>query len=233
MCTLSVIQTADGFRVVHNRDELRSRAEGEPPAWRGVAGANGRGGGWRAIYPVDPAAGGTWVAARDDGVVYAILNVNPSAAGEGSVSRGRVILDLLGRPADAPLRHPESDRMRSYRVVRVRRDGDAIVVEEHRSLGEERTDDRRVLAGPRVWVSSGLGDAVVEPRVPLFAEVVGANPTAAGQDRYHRHRWADRPEISVLMSRGDARTTAITTVEVDGDGGGGVVRMGYEGVGEA
>ena len=238
MCTLSVIATGTpgGFRVVHNRDELRSRAIGEAPAWRDVAGADGVA--RRAIYPVDPDAGGTWIAARDDGVVYAILNVNPSAdAGSPAASRGRVISDLLARPANAVLRHPDSERMRSYRVVRVRRDGDAVVVEEHRSFGADRTDRRAVLDGPRVWVSSGLGDEAVEPRVRLFEAMVGGegegegDPLAGAQDAYHRHVWADRPEISVLMSRGDARTTAISTVDVGfGADGSAAVEMGYEAV---
>lgn len=221
MCTLSVILLGGvAFRVVHNRDELRTRSEGEAPAWRAIDGT-----GFRAVYPVDPDAGGTWIAARDDGVVYAILNVNPSAEGaERAVSRGRVILDLLGADADAPLRHAESERMRSYRVVRVRPSGVGVVVDEHRSFGADSASASGALTEPRVWVSSGLGDERVEPRVPLFAEVVGADPTRAAQDRYHRHVWADRPEISVLMSRADARTTGITTVESGPDG----VEMRYE-----
>ncbi|MEM1183815.1 MAG: NRDE family protein [Planctomycetota bacterium] len=219
MCTLSVIAVDSGFRVVHNRDELRSRSEGESPVWHELPG------GLRAIYPTDPDAGGTWIAARNDGVVYAILNVNPSAPGaDRTVSRGRVILDLLSQPADAPLRHPESARMRSYRVVRVRRGSTQILVETHRSFGDASETTASPLARPCAWASSGLGDDRVQPRIPLFSERVGAAASRIAQDDYHRHRWPDRPEISVLMTRDDARTTAITTIEVDSDG----VRMGYE-----
>jgi len=84
-------------------------------------------------------------------------------------------------------------------------------------------------SAPGVWVSSGLGDDRVGPRLGLFERVVGnsaLDPEA--QDAFHRHRWGDRPEISVLMERAEARTVSITTVEVAGDR----VRMGYEEVAE-
>jgi hypothetical protein len=227
VCTLSVIRIGPGaFRVVHNRDEQRTRAPGEPAAWRDLPGT----GGTRAIWPIDPEAGGTWIAAREDGVVYAILNVNPSAdlvpPGE---SRGRVITDLLDRPADEPLRHPLSRRMRSYRIVRVRPEGGRVLVDWHRSFGEDETGGAFELDRPVCWVSSGLGDDRVEPRLPLFEAMVGSDPTPAAQDAFHRHAWPDRPEISVMMSRDEARTTGVTTVEVvGGEVSRGGVDLSYE-----
>jgi hypothetical protein len=69
--------------------------------------------------------------------------------------------------------------------------------------------------GPVCLASSGLGDARVLGRIDLFGnEVVRAGATPASQDRFHRHAWANSPETSVLMSRADARTVSITTVEV-------------------
>lgn len=209
MCTLTVIPLDDGYRVVHNRDELRSRAPALPPEWRDAPPFG------RAVWPVDPDAGGTWIAAREDGVVYAILNVNPSAEpAPPPESRGRVISDLLGLPADAPLRHPRSRHMRSYRIVRVRPTDAGPLVEVHRSFGADSEDDASRLTAPRCWVSSGLGDDRVAPRLPLFEETLARHPTPGGQDAFHRHVWEGRPEISVLMSREDARTVGITTVEV-------------------
>ena len=79
--------------------------------------------------------------------------------------------------------------------------------------------DVRVDAGPRgaaiamMLTSSGLGDHLVEgPRRTLF----DADPprTAAAQDAFHRHRWADRLPLSVAMHRDDARTVSRTVVEV-------------------
>lgn len=87
-----------------------------------------------------------------------------------------------------------------------------LVAAWHRD-GALRVDE--LADGPVCLASSGLGDAKVLGRIGLFRdEVVRAGATAAAQDRFHRHVWANSPETSVLMSRADARTVSITTVEV-------------------
>ena len=70
------------------------------------------------------------------------------------------------------------------------------------------------LDGPICLVSSGLGDSVVEPRLGLYEEMlVEEGLSVAAQDRFHAHRWGDRPELSVLLDRELARTVSVTTVE--------------------
>ena len=49
-------------------------------------------------------------------------------------------------------------------------------------------------------------------RSELFARLVPAASPAA-QDCFHAHRWPGAPGASVLMSREDAATVSITTVE--------------------
>ena len=67
MCSLSWVRRRDALIVVMNRDERRDRAPARPPRrWRGADG------GFTA--PVDGDAGGTWIAAKDSGVVLALLN---------------------------------------------------------------------------------------------------------------------------------------------------------------
>jgi hypothetical protein len=74
--------------------------------------------------------------------------------------------------------------------------------------------------GAACFVSSALGDPLVKPRLALFEAMVRGPFDAPGpaqalaQDRFHRHVWPGRSEISVLMSRPDARTVSITSVEV-------------------
>jgi hypothetical protein len=87
---------------------------------------------------------------------------------------------------------------------------------------------RHSLHEPILCTSSSLGDTVVEgARGALFQRLVRAAPRARwrrGQYRFHRHWWRSSPELSVLMSRADARTVSRTTVDVSGR----VVRMRYE-----
>jgi len=74
---------------------------------------------------------------------------------------------------------------------------------------------------PVMFTSSGLGDARVEgPRRELFHDWFGDDPAQwpAQQDAFHRHRWPDRPELSVCMSREDARSVSLTVVEVTAAG---------------
>ena len=225
MCTVSVIATGSGYRLVTNRDEQRRRPHAEAPRWRDEP--------VRAIWPRDPGGGGTWVAAGESGLTLCLLNVNipPNGRPEPVRSRGELIPATLdsGDPSEVMARVLGLNLMpfAPFRLVAVgpgpvvydaRWDGLELVVTEHPSGAAWR---------PVCWASSGLGDELVEPRFPLFKEMVGRDPTPAAQDAFHRHRWAERPEISVLMSRGDARTVSIAAVEV-GNG----VEMRYEEVEE-
>lgn len=209
MCTVSIIEVPGGFRLLSNRDEQRSRPSAEFPfSW-----------GSRGIGPLDPGGGGTWIASRP-GLTLCLLNYNlvpkpkPPAS---SISRGRIIPPLLeSRDIDAVemgLRDLQLPRYAPFRLIAAQRGADSGV-----RVGEARwegtTFDWIEHTGmPLVFVSSGLGDAVVADRVPLFDEMVvesGATPLA--QDAYHQHRWVERLHQSVLMARPDARTVSITEV---------------------
>lgn len=237
MCTVSIIKLrhtpgrtatpaaagVGGYRIVVNRDEHRDRALATPPHWRPIPGSSAR-----AIYPVDPAGGGTWVALASTGMALCLLNLNPLPRPKlpdprTLTSRGRIIPGLIGLPsiaaaidslramdlrAFAPFRllaidPPHPDPARPISAVEAAWDLRDLHV---RPLGD----------APFCLVSSGLGDPLVEPRLELFREMVAASaaPTPEDQDRFHRHTWPARPEISVMMSRYEARTVSIFTAEV-------------------
>src|SRR5206468_9651830 len=79
-----------GIRVASNRDELRSRAPGLAPEVRGF-------GSRRAMMPIDPVSGGTWIAVNDAGLAMTLLNANfaqpvlrrASGSGAGKPAAGR------------------------------------------------------------------------------------------------------------------------------------------------
>jgi hypothetical protein len=72
--------------------------------------------------------------------------------------------------------------------------------------------------GPICLVSSGLGDSEVAPRLDLFSSWFGPDPMPERQAEFHRHSWSNRPEISVMMRRPEARTVSITTLRVEASG---------------
>lgn len=91
MCTLTFIARDNGYYLAMNRDERMSRGVAEPPTLVDLGGS-------RSTYPRDH-AGGTWIAANDHGVAFALLNWNdvqpPGTTPVASRSRGLVIPALV------------------------------------------------------------------------------------------------------------------------------------------
>jgi hypothetical protein len=231
MCTVSIIRV-DGdssvgcsLRIVCNRDERRTRPPAGAPRWRSFAGG-------RAIWPMDMEAGGTWIAATERGLALCLLNLNDRVStARGSRSRGLIIPELL--PLDGVERIPDVlrgmalSRYAPFRLLAMSADEAGRTIEaiwNGKSLRHARH------AGPPLcFASSGLGDALVAPRLDLFESAVAEQgATAELQDRFHRHAWASRPELSVMMSRSDARTVSITTLRIVRAASGTSVRMEYE-----
>ena len=219
MCTVTIIPRPGGFRLACNRDELRTRPPGLPPT---VA----RFGERLAALPLDPAGGGTWVAANDAGVAWALLNVNgPAPAPAGPTSRGLVIPALLGcdglEDATSRALKLRLEAFLPFRLIMVDARGCAAV----RWDGRRRDLELWPLALPLLFTSSGLGDAVVEgPRRRLFDQTFGRRGSAAVQEAFHRHRWPERPHVSVNMRRQAARTVSYSVVEAGPER----VRLSYE-----
>jgi len=204
------------MRLAFNRDERRDRAVALPPEIRAVRNR-------RVLMPLDRSGGGTWIAATDAGVVFALLNVNNEAErahdeSEGSYrrSRGHVILSLAHcATPDAAVDEARRIDWSNFAPFHL-----LAVSASHR--GEARWTGRRLivrraaLGAPFMRTSSGLGDALVQqPRSRLFERIVRRAPDPlVAQERFHRHQWPDRPQMSVLMSRLDARTVSVTMVEL-------------------
>ena len=212
MCTVTVVPARDTIRLACNRDELRSRPVAVPPRIQQF-------GPRRAVLPVDPTSGGTWVAGNDAGLALALLNVNGkkelSATPAAPQSRGKIIPALLH--ADTPWSAAFSTlrldpaQYAPFRLLLLNRRGG---VEVHADGTRIRLVWRTGLTSPQLFTSSGLGDRAVEgPRRQLFGEFFDrpGDPLAL-QDVFHRHRWPDRPHLSVCMDRQDARTVSHTVV---------------------
>jgi hypothetical protein len=211
MCTVSIVPTGQGFRVVCNRDERLTRPPATAPrAWPTEVS-------W-ATYPGDPASGGTWIGVNDDGLVAVLLNrtVSPVPARTPSSSRGIIVPPLLDCRSIALALNVaaglDHDAFEPFRIVLVQRSLVAVYTSEHTNRRQELFP----LAGPAMWTSSSLGDAIVEgPRRALFDSLVASGDDwLHGQFQFHRHRWIGQPDISVHMERHDAATVSRTTIDV-------------------
>lgn len=210
------------LRVACNRDELLTRAPALPPTlW--AAGPR------RALMPIDPQSGGTWIAANDAGLVFVLLNASSGVpARAGAVSRGTIVPTLVGCPtvslALEQARRIRVDRLAPFRLLIIDRD----------EIVDCRPDEGRILhrrsrlRGAVLRTSSGLGDALVAgPRRALFQRTITmARDAVTAQDHFHRHQWPGREAMSVNMRRHDAATVSRTVVEVRE----GSVRLSYHAI---
>jgi transport and Golgi organization protein 2 len=230
MCTVTVLPrsllSSDAsddqvlLRVLCNRDELLTRAPALPPTlW--TAGPR------RALMPIDPQSGGTWIAANDTGLVFVLLNANDRASAPiGAVSRGTIIPTLVGcgtvSRALTQAQHMRADRFAPFRLLII----DRNEVVDCQPDGDRIRHRRSSLRSAILRTSSGLGDAVVTgPRRALFQRmVIGARNAQAAQNAYHRHQWLGREAISVNMRCLEAATVSRTLVEVRE----GSVRLSYQ-----
>lgn len=218
MCTLSIITTpSGGYRVVHSRDEQRSRGRAYPPATRTLES------GQQIHHPTDIDAGGTWVVSDDDGVTAGVLNYQTDGAVNPNPTQSRGMIPLLliqeGDPVSM-LKKLSSTDLSVYACftafgVAATNDGPRVMIAQWnaKELIVVRTGAEPF--EPVVVASSGLGDEIVQCRVPLFEEMVAPDQTPEIQDAFHMHHWDDEPQASVLMSRENARTVSITTIEVE------------------
>jgi hypothetical protein len=171
-----------------------------------------------ATYPQDPVSGGTWIGVNDDGLVVALLNrtMTSGVQRHAPQSRGSIVPRLLGcASVDRAVQASEALDSRTFepfRLVMVQRATVAVMT------GDPARPTKEVfpLVAPLMFTSSSLGDALVEaPRRRLFEQLVLADDDwLRGQFRFHRHRWARRPVISILMAREDAATVSRTTIDV-------------------
>jgi transport and Golgi organization protein 2 len=226
MCTITLVPHDGGFRMVSNRDERRERASARPPRWRSL-------GERYALFPVDPASGGTWIGVNDAGLAIAVLNgtlawLRPVTH---PISRGVLVPTLLrSASVEAALetvRGVDVSRFDPFSLVIVQ-DVRAVVATHEGSSVAISTMSTAV---PRLLTSSSIdGAAVGAARRRLFEQMVlaGEGGWPERQRRFHRHRWPDRPEASVWMTRADARTVSRTVVDVTAS----AIRMSYEPVDE-
>ena len=168
-----------------------------------------------AIMPIDPPSQGTWIGANDSGLVACLLNANPRVEANSKTnrplraSRGTIVPALLAAETIEGARNLACDidvaQFPPFRVLVLNTDVFLIASSDGASL---TLSEPAPLRSPIFLTSSGLGDHLVEsPRRAVFDRMVSGTPDSpAAQDRFHEHRWQDRPHLSVLMSRPDART---------------------------
>src|SRR5215470_17195971 len=96
MCTVTFIRSADKIYITSNRDEKHWRSSAFPPTVYPCTSG-------KLLFPKDGDAGGTWIAAHENGNAIVFLNggfVRHTPQPPYRKSRGLILLDLIeGRTA--------------------------------------------------------------------------------------------------------------------------------------
>jgi len=222
MCTVSIVAHADGLRLVSNRDERLDRAIARAPR---VVALGPR----LAAMPRDPTGGGSWIGVNDAGLMAALLNRYGAPVrdcGARWTSRGVLVPAALGcdsmETALASLQKLDAAHFQPFRLVLTNGHAIALVTGDTREV----TCAASALERPVMFTASSLGDFLVDaPRRRLFDWLMTDRAARLrGQALFHRHQWADKRDISVVMQRADAATVSRTTVDV-GSGG---ITLEYE-----
>ncbi len=213
MCTLTYFLTDDGYQLFFNRDEQRSRAIAIAPDYDQKL---------KAIYPVDPVGGGTWIAVHSSGLSIALLNNYQSQfkqqdSANQYKSRGAIILHLLA-VNDDPLSVLQEMDLSSYLAFQL------CIFPKHLSRNNKKVHcllwDGKTLKQVKMeaLVTSSAVDfeLVSESRKALFKQLVVPNVVdAQTYINYHLSQQHDA-KLSVKMSREDAQTVSFTHIKVAG-----------------
>lgn len=213
MCSVSWIRDAAGLHVFMNRDERRSRAPERPPRVFARAGV-------RRIAPEDGAAGGTWIAANEFGLVVLLVNGylhDDARRTDEPRSRGLLVDDMAAARsslelADA-LRATDLTPYRSFRMLALHPDDDGCVATWDSSALDVALDAD---AACPLLSSSHATSAVAAARLATWQESVaqhGRDPRAL--ELYHASHARGPSAFSVCMHRDDAETRSFVRVRVD------------------
>lgn len=212
MCTLTWSLRADGYDLLFNRDERRTRQievaaqlveiRGEP-----------------VIMPRDGDHEGTWLAVNQAGVSYALLNhydaerALPSP--EKPMSRGMIPIEMALEDHD-DLGWLDLPRFRPFHLLRLGPNASYPSVSwvwDGEALERSSPDDWEL---PFLTTSSFDSGRAVGLRREAFRSL-GPSPGLEGRRQFHRSSSAEGSAYGVLMRRPDAMTMSITEIRVQSE----------------
>ena len=215
MCTVTWSLREDGYNLLFNRDELRSRKRAVPPGLRELNGV-------RYIAPLDKDAGGTWIGVNEWGITFCLLNYYKEPPEKPAnfryTSRGLFLLSLLDcidlETVKKRLHKMDVSHLRPFVVLAV--DDNRFPV----SLTWTGVDVRRQFDSPvrPPFSSSSFNtDAGIENRMQVFAHLPTLEDDKYEVDElllYHKSHIPRRGPYSVCMHRNDAKTVSFTRITV-------------------
>lgn len=221
MCTVTFLPVS-GNKVLlaSNRDEKHWRSDAAEPGWHASSSGN-------ILYPKDPDAGGTWIAAHENGNAVIFLNggfERHERRPPYGKSRGLVLLDMIDDP-DPVHRFSAMSLLEIEPFTAVVWNGGSLT--ECVWDGTEKHINGKDPGEPHLWSSATLyEEAVRSKRREWFRQWLTTHQDPGLPDLldFHRFTGDGDPHNDLLMNRdGKVFTVSITGLELDG----GMGRMTY------
>jgi Transport and Golgi organisation 2 len=211
MCTVTFIPSGDNLYFTSSRDEKSRRKAALAPAVYPFNSGN-------IIFPKDGEAGGTWIAAHENGNVVVFLNgafIAHTAAPPYRKSRGLILLDLIDHPTP----------YNCFLAIKINNiEPFTAIIRDNNRLFECRWDGHTKhyseldISQPMIWSSVTLySDDIVKKRKAWFDEWIAKNDNPSQTEIINFHRFGgDGDETNdFLMNRdGIMRTVSITSAEI-------------------
>jgi hypothetical protein len=212
MCTVTWLESEEGYEVFCNRDELKTRKPALPPRFAACQGV-------RYLAPIDADAGGSWFGANEYGVTLCLVNHYPQISSSAAAtrifrSRGLLLTGLMDCGSSAAaVQRLRIEKLEQYRPFLL------LAFELHKRFfmiewNGTAMQTRQLNSGDLPMTSSSFNTAeVVSLRRENFAKLRVENNRAALID-FHRSHVPERGAFSVCMHRNDAETVSFTHLQV-------------------
>lgn len=217
MCTVSWLHQPDGYTLLCNRDEKKSRLPAAPPILRASRST-------QFLAPTDSNHGGTWIATNEFGMTLCLLNGKPRPV--GSRSRGLLLPEwiLLADAASVLGAFTRADLSvySPFTAVALEPGRPALIL---RWDGAKRSSlDDGEACMPLTSSSFDAAGARVHRRME-FRRLLAQTGRLDNQllDLFHRSHGNALGPLTACMHREDAETVSFTRVIVDAQS----VRMDY------
>ncbi|MBL7696653.1 MAG: NRDE family protein [Chitinophagaceae bacterium] len=214
MCTVTYLPSKEHLVITSNRDEKNWRTDAIAPSlYKSPSG--------KLMYPKDGDAGGTWIAAHENGNVVVFLNgafVAHTPSPPYRKSRGLILLDLIHEYS--PFRSFQSTSLQNIEpFTAMIRDNSQLY--ECRWDGKQKHIDEKDAAAPHIWSSATLYDKqTIAKRKKWFDDWLEENSDPSQENILHFHQFTGDGDSynDLRMNRGKVFTVSITSIEINSSG---------------
>jgi Transport and Golgi organisation 2 len=216
MCTVTFVPARGNVFITSNRDEKNSRRKAITPALYCHNGCN-------LIFPKDAAAGGTWIALKENGDAAVLLNgafICHVSEPPYRSSRGLIFIDILAteRPSRTFFK---TDLLGIEPFTMILFEKNCLY--EFRWDGTERYGKQLSVSRPHIWSSATLYDGlVIKKREHWFASFMNRHPQPTQLDILNFHQFSgegDRENDLLMEREGIYSTVSMTSIQVNSDRG--------------